>query len=557
MRLAMLVLAGAAAAAAGAEPAPAQSPAETDTGPHYQWSIPVARPSGKTATCRAWIPPAADRIRGLLIGSQAALTDDPAIRRACAAERLAILSVGINAVFNYKAGDDAETFLKVLDEVAKATGYEEVRFAPYFTFGHSVACNYATAAACWQPARCFGALVFKGGLVIPSYDPAADVSGIPILAIAGQFEEFGPGPSGVLRDYEDRETGWTTSRRNYLALRAASERILISLCVEAGTTHMAWSPRDGEYVALFIRKAAQARIPDWPVDSQEPVKCREIDPKSGALTTAAVTNPAAPKAALYADWKESFQGPRGATWWHADMDLARAWEAFHAGRFNKRNQYVTFADPTTGKTLYSRHDLRFAATYAWVGPDVFKVAGAFLLEARDRYPAPEPPVGHAEGPIRFRLFGGSGVEQAGPDTFRVVRAGAGGASAAIVAYHPGDATYRYAEQPASVKLAALAKGKPQTITFPPIGDPAPDGGRRLKRGAEVPLAAVSDSGLPVAYAVQDGPAVIRDGKLVITGIPPRGKGPFTVKVTAYQWGSAVEPFVQTAAPVTQTVTVGP
>jgi hypothetical protein len=548
MRLAMVVLAGAAAAAAGAEPAPAQTPAETDTGPRYQWAVPVQRPSGKTVTCRVWIPPAADRIRGILIGSQAALTDDPSVRGACAAERLAILSVGINAVFNYKEGDDAETFLKVLEEVSKATGYEEIRVAPYFTFGHSVACNYATAAACWQPQRCFGALVFKGGLVVPSYDPAADISGIPILAIAGQFEEFGPGPSGVLRDYEDRETGWTTSRRHYLALRADNERALLSLCVEAGTTHMAWSPRDGQYVALFIRKAAQARIPDWPVDAKAPVKCREIDAKSGALTTTAITNPQAPKAAPYADWKDSFPSRRAYTWWHADLELAQAWEAFHAGRFCKRSQYVTFADPTTGKTLYSRHDLRFSATYAWVGPDVFKVAGAFLLEARDRYPVPEPPVGHADGPIRFRLFGGSGVEQVGPERFRVVGGGPRGASAAIVAYHPGDETYRYAEQPASVRIAALAKGKPQTIAFPPI--------EGLRPGAEVPLAASADSGLAVTYAVGDGPAVIRDGRLVICGIPPRAKEPFTVKVTAYQWGSAVEPFVQTAEPVTQTATVG-
>jgi hypothetical protein len=345
-----------------------------------------------------------------------------------------------------------------------------------------------------------------------------------------------------LRDFEDRETAWKADRAKYLRLRAAEPRMLISLLVEAGTTHMAWSPRDGAYTALFVRKAAQARIPDWPVDGTEPAACKTVAIESGALTSTAITNPRASKAAPYAAYK----GNRKEAYWHVDMVLAEAFEAFHAGRFNKRAQFVTFTDPATGKPIYSRHDLRYGTRVAWVGPDVFKVTATFLMEARDKYAVPEPPLGHAEGPIRFRLFGGQ-VLPVGPDTFRVCAYGARGLRTAITAYHPGDAIYRAAEQPAGVRHSLLKQGQAQKIAFPEIAPLAP--------GGAVKLAAASDSGLPVRYAVHHGPAELDGNTLRVTGIPPRARLPLTIQVGAYQWGSAMEPFVQTATPVVRSITV--
>ena len=523
----------------------------------FQWHVEVERPDGKTTVARLWIPPDAQRIRGVIIGggpSQEAISTDPAIRRAAAAERLAIIAVEKNfdSIFNYKKGDAPEVFLRILQKAAEVSGYREIAIAPFFPFGHSVACIYASAVPAWKPERTFGAMVFKGGLVLPSYDPNADLSGIPILAVKEQYGEFGPGPSGVLRDHEDREVGWKGCREQFLKLRRQNPRMLLSMVLEAGTTHMAWSPRDGEYVGLFIRKAARARIPDWPVDAAEPVKCQTIDVSSGALTSTAIGNQRAPGPALYSDYPDSHQSRRYSTFWHVDLELARAWQAFHEGRLNKRAQFVTFADPASGKAYYSRHDLRFSIRPHYVGPDTFRVSGAFLDEyrPRDKYPAPEPPLGHADGGIQFRLFGGRGVEQVGPDTFRVARGGKGGASAAIVAFHPGTELYRYAEQPAGIKLPALTKGKEQKIAFPAIGDLTPE-------DPPVVLRATADSGLPVRYAVEYGPAVVADGTLRVTDIPPRAKLPMEIEVTAYQWGSAVEPHVQTADAVSQTISVVP
>ena len=58
---------------------------------------------------------------------------------------------------------------------------------------------------------------------------------------SGQFEEFGPGPSGVLRDFEDRETAWKGMLNALVRLREKDERNLIAYLVEPGGSHFAWS----------------------------------------------------------------------------------------------------------------------------------------------------------------------------------------------------------------------------------------------------------------------------------------------------------------------------
>jgi len=186
----------------------------------------------------------------------------------------------------------------------------------------------------------------------------------------------------------------------------------------------------------------------------------------------------------------------------------------------------------------------------WVGPDTFRVAGTFLDKAPDKYPKVEGTAGHGEGAVQFRAFGGT-VQQTGPDTFRVSPDGRGRIRAEILAFHPGDAMYRYAEQQGRMGLPEqLKQGKPQAITFPPLG--------RLKAsGGPVRLQATSDSGLPVRYYVESGPAAVEGETLRPADWPRRAKGSVKVTVVAYQYGSAVEPLVQSAEPVRQVVPMDP
>jgi len=417
------------------------------------------------------------------------------------------------------------------------SGHQEIRHAPLFPFGHSASSVYASRVAYWNPARCFGLLAFKGALVEP-HAAGVSVAGVPALVISGQFEEFGPGPSGVLREGEDRETGWRGSRERYLAMRAKDERNLICFAVDGGSTHMAWSARNAALTALVLKKAAALRIPEWPVNTQEPVRCREIDPAQGWLSgTGIEETPTRIETAAAARWT----GDPRAAWWHADEELAAAWATYHEGRFGKRTQFVAFKDPVSGKLLHPRNDMRLVLTPHWVGRDTFQVAGDFLMEVRDKYAVPAEPPGQAGGPIQFGIHRSGDIEQAGPDTFRIVRYGGKFAEGHPLAFHNGNAEYRHAEQPAFMKIPLLTKGATNTVTFPKPDDVRASGGA-------VALKASSSSGLPVTYAIDYGPAFLADGRLHPLPVPRRARLPVEIKVTAFQWGSAVEPLGQTAAP---------
>jgi hypothetical protein len=166
----------------------------------YQYAAPAKDVSGRDITAFLWVPPEADRLRGVLLGGQTLMepefAKDPLIRQACAAEQLAIVffSPPLDATFQYQEKNSGTALQAVLERLAEVSGYRELAVAPWFPFGHSVGSIFATRVVCWKPDRCFGALSFKGGLPMPANDPPASVAGVPMLVIKGQFEEFGSGP---------------------------------------------------------------------------------------------------------------------------------------------------------------------------------------------------------------------------------------------------------------------------------------------------------------------------------------------------------------------------
>ena len=153
----------------------------------YQYAVPAKDFSGREITAFLWVPPDADRLRGVLLGGQTLMepefAKDPLIRQACAAEQLAIVlfSPPLDATFEYKEKDSGAVLQAVLERLAEVSGYRELAVAPWFPFGHSVSSMFATRVVCWKPDRCFGALSFKGGLPMPANDPAASLAGVPML----------------------------------------------------------------------------------------------------------------------------------------------------------------------------------------------------------------------------------------------------------------------------------------------------------------------------------------------------------------------------------------
>ena len=505
----------------------------------FQYAAPVTT-AKKVATALLWIPPEAEQVRGVVVAGMTLMerefVKDAQIRKACEDEGLAILFVSCGL------GD--VDLPGVLGELARRSGYRELPAAPLMFVGHSAGGPQAKAWAVRMADRCFGLVQYRGG--VPGGEEPVP-PGIPVLMMLGQFDEFG----GVMRDAFGREA-WEGGRDALAEFRAKDRRNLASVVVEPGAGHFAWSDRNAAYLAMFIRKAARARLPDWPSSAKTPARCKPVDPESGWLTDLAIKSPGPAPPAPYAE----YMGDKSRAAWHFDREMAEATVAYHA-ELGKKDQFIRWKDPCW-VDAGARY---FFTNLQWVGDgQTFEVHPVYA----DQYPMPHPtggprwsdagkPVGHSESPILVKPVGGPLAFAAG-HTLRVCYDNLAPATessrSTFMAYSVGDAQYRYTEQVGMLPrgFAGLTRGKPQTITFPPIGNIG-------ARGGPVALRATSDAGLPVEYYVAHGPAIIVDGKLAVAELPLRATFPIPVKVVAWQFGRGVEPLVQTAKPVEQTIQI--
>jgi len=505
----------------------------------FQYAVPVKPAKGQPSTAFLWIPPEAKQVRGGVVAgmtlAEREMVKDALVRKACGDEQLALVFL--------KTGIGSVDLQQVLDDLAKASGYRELSVAPLFFFGHSAGGPQAKAAAAKYADRCFGVAQYRGG---HPGEPDPVPPGVPALMMLGQFDEFG---KQMMRDADGREN-WEYGRDSLAAFRAADAKNLGSFVVEPGAGHFGWSDRSAAYFALFLRKAAKARIPDWPLDAKEPVTCKAIDHTTGWLTDLTIKAPGHKPGP-----QKGYAGDRSKAAWHFDSDLAEATVAYHMSVSGKKDQFIRWKDPVT-VDAGARY---FFTEIKWVGDgQTFEVRSEYA----DVYPKTQPngqgprwtlagkSVGHSKAPILVRPVGGP-VIPTGADKFRMKFDALAPATdpgrATFLAYSEGDADYRYTEQVGMMPkgFTGLTTGKEQTITFPPVGN--------LKPGASIELKATSDAGLPVEYYVGHGSAVIDGGKLRVAEVPTRAVFPIEVRVVAYQFGRGVEPRVKTAAPVEQTI----
>jgi hypothetical protein len=524
------------------------------------WQFSVAQAGGKTRAW-LWIPPKCQHVRGLIVAQQVILEktvlDDPIIRSAAGDMNLAevIFCPGFDTTFNYDKtrGDKAAdvTLQRMLNDLAAESGYPEISTAPLLPIGHSGAGIYCWNLAYWAPKRVIGIVTLHSAPILPpAWDPKASADGIPVLADTGQYESW-TGPAVSLEQH------WRWVRGELLYLRGYNPHNLMSMVVEPGATHFSWSPDLAEYVALFIRQVAQARLPEGdappatapPAPSTQPaIALRELQPESGWLTDLTFLTPSRLPPAPYAH----FTGDPSLAFWQVDGELARANDNFEANYKAKKDQRVSFVQD--GKSIPASwlQSLRFEPVEDGM---TVRVSADFLPETPSNTAGAGQPLGHSRnGPIQFRLIGGwrGGGEQLGPDTFRIHFSHFGIDSHTndlmIMAFHPGDDTYAYAEQAASITFPwKNDKGEAQRINFDRIPDISTD-------VHTMALTARADSGLRVEYLVESGPAEVAADRrsLSINAIPPRAAFPVKVRVIAYQWGRSIAPLVQSAAPAEQT-----
>lgn len=498
---------------------------------------------GKSESCYLWIPPQAKEIRGLLLGHPIAggmqdfLLDDT-IRAACAEAQIGIL----NGAFSVNIADDMQVtgmdrLEAIIKDFARQSGHPELVDASFLPFGWSAETVWSSRFVFAFPDRCFAALTFKGGFCVPP--PGRDVSkvlGIPWLHIQGQFEEFGAGPSGVLRDFEDRSTGGKTANVNHIAFRAANPGLLLGTIIDAGATHMGWNPRLYPMVAKFIAASAKLRFPN---PGEKTLK--KVNVKDGFFMDQNLSAPRYPIASA-----KTYTGPASEAHWFPDQKMVEEIQNLHRG-LEKKPQYVTFCDAKDNPQDVG-HDMRFrVSNVTFVGPDIFTIVPRFNDKfIPKKYPSHPLPIGHSASKPQVCPSHGS-LEQIDETRFRIgFRPGRGRGWVRI--FHPGDDVYRYAEQILDLRFPP-AKGQAQSITFAPPSS-------IKEQSLPLSLSATSSANLSVRFVVASGPAKIDDeNKLVLADVPVNAPYPLKISVVAWQAGSYVAPLVSAAEPVTATILV--
>ncbi|HEU6449362.1 MAG TPA: hypothetical protein VFV23_13075 [Verrucomicrobiae bacterium] len=506
----------------------------------WQFSVRVGNDPQRRAYL--WVPDKCTHVRGVLIGVQNMLEEpmfeDPAIRAACADENLGI--VWITPHDDFGAKNTFQSFnpppqvvagvKDILARLAVESGYSEIKNAPLLPVCHSAATPFGFGIAnAFGPSRVFAFLPMKGWLMgLPP--------GIPTLHLGCEYAEVGGTNWGEMYFRNDRP--------GIQKLRANPGN-LIGEFSDMGAGHFEWDPAAAKIVALFIRKAAEARLPENP-PLTGPVKLKTVPADSGWLVDplALGTRNFHPVPA------KSFSGNPSTMFWYLDRELAVVVNDFMSGALAKKPQMIDFLDghgqplPLVNGGVPDFHP-KFLDDGV-----TFQIAATFL----DRSPTPKlyggQPLGHADGPIFFKAGEGA-IKRTGSNTFRVWM-GRGSPLAQgppwaphVIAWQPGDDECRRCDRPGHPLVETVNKnGKSQTIDFPKIEN-QPAGVKSLL------LRATSDAGLPVQFYVVSGPVKLADDNrtLEFLPVPPRAKFPVRVVIGVFQWGRVTGEKVKTAGPV--------
>jgi hypothetical protein len=584
-------------AAALATSDPAQPPTPSTladsplSAPVYHWSA-AMDPVGPTETgtnpmAYLWIPPNCKEVRGIVIGEhnmeEAPLLEHPAFRKTLADLGFAEIYItppmgSMHFRFDRGAGESLE---KLLKELAQKSGYAELESAPLIPIGHSAAASFPWDMAAWKPERVLAVISTSGQWpyffesggetnIGKSPDWAGrTVDSVPGITTKGEYEV-----QGNLKDGWYHGVGGETRKHANMPFTQV---------VEPGGGHFEVSDKKVDLLSLYLRKAAQYRLPAESTQGSAP-KLKTIDPtKEGWLYESwvldqAPTNPAAPVA--------EFKGDRSNAYWAFDQEMANAIEEFQAKsrnrkplllgykqknglteprpdhfmvhlKFEPKDDGVTFQlDPAFWDKVPSDHNTNPTINGGKEGTGGW---GGSLLEdkARNVTINPGDPIDHQgakESLLTITPICGP-VKQIDSNTFSVrfdrlgfdnpKRSG----SICFVLTYPGDEQFKRMVQQSELKFPiSNNQGTEQTITFPTIADQ-----KASSSMPSVQLAATASSNLPVYYYVKSGPAIVDDkGLLTFTPIPPKATYPISVTVVAWQYGRSTEPKIQSAKAVEQT-----
>ena len=507
------------------------------------WQYSIALEPGTERRAYLWIPPHCSKVRGVLFGLQNMLErpmfEDYEIRDAVASVDMAIVLVSpgswpqkdLERQPNLEFKDAAESIAgiqTVLSGLAKESGYTEIEFVPLLLTGHSAASPFVWGVTRAWPGRVFAFLPMKG------YHVDAIVPDVPTLKIEQEWAEWGANWGEV----------WQSDMQQAADKVEVADHPLFGDFADLGSGHFDWHHDAARIIGMFLRKAAEARLPTNP-PAGVPIRLKPISPDSGVLVDPHTLGTSKFKAVPYRQWK----GDSRYAFWYFDGEMADAINTYMKTRLEKKPEVIDFVVDDKSVPLTTNGFAAIKPQFLADGIH-FRVLAQSLLASPSTNLYEGRPLGHADTAIVYRVSSGA-LLQTGPDTF-MMGARSGGLTRQgqpwepwIMAYEPGDAVYRSADRPAHILIDIRNKvGNSQTLKFEKLSDVTAE-------VTTVPLSAQASSGLPVQFYVESGPAIVEGNILRILSVPPRSHYPIKIIVSAYQWGRVGAQPVQSVGPETQ------
>ncbi|MFX1708924.1 hypothetical protein PV783_33470 [Chitinophaga sp. CC14] len=512
----------------------------------WQWSVPVTGIRKNNPRAWLWIPPGCKQVKGVVVAQhnmeEVSILEDVVFREKMAALNFAEIWVSppFDHLFRFNEGA-GEVFDSMLLHLAAVSGYEELIYAPVVPMGHSAAASWPYYFAAWKPERTLAAVsvsgqwpYFRDATFAPDIWGNRNIDFVPCLETMGE--------------YEAADT-WSIEG---LKERAAHPYLPLSMLACPAEGHFASTAEKAAYIAFYIGKAVQYRLPQDYNGKGYP-QLKQVDPThTGWLADRWAKHAGSrwPAAAV-----AGYTGNAAEAFWFFDEETARATVAYGARFRGKQPQLAGFVQLGVVAPQHNTHqqvDLRFIPEKDGIHFSVGTVfmdtvpGGSPRLTAWTELPVGAPLKHAAAADIKVRVICGPAVAT-GANQFRLqFRPGmlpdtTGHYDIWLAAVHPGDAAFKPSVQQARMVVPAmLAGGRPQRISF----DSMPDIPYSKK---DVQLKATSDAGLPVHYFVLEGPAHIRDSRVYTTAIPYRSR--FPVKVTIGAWQYGIKDSINTAVPV--------
>lgn len=520
----------------------------------WQWSVQipsiVSQETDAHPQAFLWIPAGCERVKAVVVGQhnmcEETLFENPLFRRQMQEAGIALVWITpiLDFPWDVKTGCN-EALLTAINDLAQVSGYTELKVAPIVPLGHSAMATFPWNFAAWNPERTLAVVSYHGdaprtnltgyGGANLEWGRTRNIDGIPGLMIEGEYE-------------------WWEARVNpALAFRMMYPGSCISFLCDAGRGHFDVADRTAEYIGLFLKKAVEYRLPGN-VDWSKPVALKKLNPRDGWLTERWRTGTEEPQGevrtarlkkqprrAKPAPWLQ-YKGDRHDAFWYFDREMAELTEAIYHQEHDLLPQYVSFMQNGRLVPYNPKSHVTLSARFL-PGADgvTFHLKAVYTDSLRratvDKHSVAVPRIERICGPVR----------QVDDTTFvlNFYRMGTANkrrtSSITLVASAGGDRRYKECVQELSFNIPyPLTEGRRQSILFPGLDD-VPAGTQSVSLGA------TSDCGLPVYYYVKEGPAEVKEGKLVFTEIPPHSKYPLKVTVVAWQYG--IQGKVQTAEPV--------